>query len=153
MQSTREQIENILKPILTSLSLFLWDLEFKKDGPRWLLRVYIDREGSGVTLEDCEAVSKDLGTILDVEDIIPHTYTLEVSSPGLERSLTKPEHYRKSIGSLVKIKTFEPIDGQKVMKGILKRLEGDMVTLEGEHGEGIMIPLGAIAKASREFIP
>jgi ribosome maturation factor RimP len=152
MPSTAEQIENILKPILASLNLVLWDLEFKKDGPRWLLRIYIDREGSGITLEDCETVSRDLGTVLDVEDIVPHAYTLEVSSPGLDRSLTKPEHYQKSVGSLVKVKTFQPIKEKRVISGVLKGLEGDTVVLEGEHGDLFMIPLSNIAKASWEVV-
>jgi ribosome maturation factor RimP len=152
MPSTVEQIEHILKPILASLNLVLWDLEFKKEGPRWLLRIYIDREGSGITLEDCETVSRDLGAVLDVEDMIPHAYTLEVSSPGLDRSLTKPEHYRKSVGILVKVKTFQPIQEQRVISGILKGLEGDTIVLEGEHGHQYLVPLTNIAKASWEVV-
>ncbi|NTW64694.1 MAG: ribosome maturation factor RimP [Nitrospirae bacterium] len=87
MPDLQEQIQRLLDPILGSLGLTLWDLELRKQGPQWLLRIYIDREMDGVTLGDCEAVSRDLGTILDVEDVIPHSYTLEVSSPGLDRSL------------------------------------------------------------------
>jgi ribosome maturation factor RimP len=152
MPSTVEQIENILKPILASLNIVLWDLDFKRDGPRWLLRIYIDREDRGTTLEDCETVSRDLGTVLDVEDIIPHAYTLEVSSPGLDRSLTRPEHYEKSVGKLLKVKTFQPVQEQRIIRGILKGLEGDTVALEGEHGGLFMIPLANIAKASWEVV-
>ncbi len=109
-----DQIRNLLDPILDSLGLTLWDMEFQKHGPKWLLRIYIDREASGVTLNDCEAVSRDLGALLDVEDIIPHAYTLEVSSPGLDRTLSKPEHFIRFSGNTVKIKTFQPLNGQKV---------------------------------------
>jgi ribosome maturation factor RimP len=130
MSATTSQIERILDPILASLGLTLWDLEFKKDGPRWLLRVYIDRDGGGVTLNDCEAVSRDLGMALDVEDIITHAYTLEVSSPGLDRSLTKPEHYGKCVGSRIRIKTFEPVQGEKVFRGVLRECSGDAMVME-----------------------
>jgi ribosome maturation factor RimP len=118
-----EQIRQILDPILESLGLDLWDLEFQKQGPKWLLRVYIDREiGGGVTLHDCEAVSRDLGTALDVEDIIQHAYTLEVSSPGLDRALSKPEHFVRFSGSAIKVKTYQPIDREKVFRGKFRDL-------------------------------
>ncbi len=140
----------VLDPILGSQGLSLWDLEFKKEGSKWLLRVYIDREGGGVTLKDCEAVSRDLGAVLDVEDLIDHAYTLEVSSPGLDRSLTRPEHYAKCVGRPVKIKTYQPIEGQKVIVGVLKGIEGDIVSLELSTGSVVAVPREMIAKASLE---
>jgi len=151
MPDAVEQIRQILDPILESLGLDLWDLEFQKQGPKWLLRVYIDREiGGGVTLNDCEAVSRDLGTALDVEDIVPHAYTLEVSSPGLDRTLTKPEHFVRFAGSAIKVKTFQKIRDEKVFHGKLLGLEGETVKLELKTGEVLEIPLGDIAKASLE---
>jgi len=151
MPDAVEQIRQILDPILESLGLDLWDLEFQKQGPKWLLRVYIDREiGGGVTLNDCEAVSRDLGTALDVEDIIPHAYTLEVSSPGLDRTLTKPEHFVRFAGSVVKVKTFQKVRNEKVFHGKLLGLAGETVKLELKTGEVLEIPLGDIAKASLE---
>jgi ribosome maturation factor RimP len=152
MPDLQEQIQRLLDPILGSLGLTLWDLEFRKQGPQWLLRIYIDRETGGVTLGDCEAVSRDLGTVLDVEEIIPHSYTLEVSSPGLDRSLTRPEHYRRCRGSLVKIKTFQPINGGKIFKGKLAGLEDLVVILEQDSGETLRIPLDNISKASLEVV-
>lgn len=149
MSEAHAQIERILEPILQSLGLLLWELEFRKEGPRWILRVFIDRE-SGVSIDDCEQVSRDLGTALDVEDAINHAYTLEVSSPGLDRTLSKPEHYQRFIGSLVRIKTFQSIDGQKVFKGRLKGMEGDKVSLELEGGKTMAVPLADISKASLE---
>jgi ribosome maturation factor RimP len=152
MSDLQEQIQRLLEPILGSLGLTLWDLELRKQGPQWLLRVYIDREIGGVTLNDCEAVSRDLGTVLDVEEIVPHSYTLEVSSPGLDRSLTRPEHYLRCQGSLVKIKTFQPINGAKVFKGKLAGLEDLVVVLEQDSGETLRIPLDNISKASLEVV-
>jgi ribosome maturation factor RimP len=144
------QIRQLLDPILESLGLSLWDLEFQKQGPKWLLRVYIDREASGVTLTDCESVSRDLGAALDVEDIIPHAYTLEVSSPGLDRTLTKAEHYTRFKGSAVKVKTYQQINGQKVFHGKLLGMSDEVIRLELESGTVIEIPLNNVAKTSLE---
>ncbi len=145
-----EEIRRLLAPILGSLGLTLWDLEFRKEGPRWMLRVYIDHAERGVTVNDCEAVSRDLGAALDVEDVIPHAYILEVSSPGLDRELTKPEHFVRFAGSLVRIKTYQPIDGQKVFRGRLHGIEDARVKLELDKGGILAIPLRDIAKASLE---
>ncbi len=148
MADMADQIRNLLDPILESLGLSLWDMEFQKHGPKWLLRIYIDREASGVTLNDCEAVSRDLGAVLDVEDIIPHAYTLEVSSPGLDRTLSKPEHFIRFSGNTVKIKTFQPFNGQKVFVGKLLGVTGEAVQIELESGDVVEIPVGNVAKAS-----
>jgi len=152
MADISEQIQQLLAPILESLGLSLWDLEFQKQGPKWLLRVYIDREASGVTLNDCEVVSRDLSAALDVEDIIAHAYTLEVSSPGLDRTLTKPEHYVRFSGSAIKVKTYQQINGQKVFHGKLLGLDNGIVKVEIETGMTMEIPLHFIAKASLEVV-
>ncbi|HSB34375.1 MAG TPA: ribosome maturation factor RimP [Nitrospirota bacterium] len=148
MADAAEQIRGILEPILASRGLSLWDMEFQKHGPSWLLRIYIDREGTGVTLDDCETVSRDLGAALDVEDMIPHAYTLEVSSPGLDRRLSKPEHFARFTGSAVKVKTYQLLNGQKVFEGRLLGLSGDRVKVELQPGFVVEIPIGDIAKAS-----
>lgn len=149
MAEVVERVQEILGPILDSLGLFLWDIEFKREGPRWLLRIYIDRE-SGVTIEDCEAVSRDIGTALDVDDIITHSYTLEVSSPGLDRSLSRPEHFRRFVGSRIKVKTFQPVEGQKAFRAEIAGLNDGMLRLRLDSGAEIDIPLTNIAKASLE---
>ncbi len=152
MADNADQIRQLLDPILESLGLSLWDMEFQKHGPKWLLRIYIDREESGVTLNDCEAVSRDLGAVLDVEDIIPHAYTLEVSSPGLDRTLSKPEHFTRFSGSAIKVKTYQQIDGQKVFHGKLLGLAGESVRVELETDVIIEIPIRNVAKASLQII-
>jgi ribosome maturation factor RimP len=152
MSDAAEQIRQILAPILESTGLSLWDLEFQKQGPKWLLRVYIDRESGGVTLNDCEAVSRDLGTALDVEDIIPHAYTLEVSSPGLDRILSKPEHFIRFTGSAIKVKTYQPINGQKVFHGKLLGMGENAIRVELEKGIVLEIPLSNVTKASLEVV-
>ena len=145
-----DQIGQLLDPILASLGLTLWDLEFQRQGPQWLLRIYIDRE-SGVTLSDCESVSRDLSAALDVEDIITHAYSLEVSSPGLDRTLSKPEHFVRFAGSTVKIKVYQPIDGQKVFRGKLLGIS-DTGNVRVEVAEGSVMEFGmsTITKANLE---
>jgi|SRR5208283_3818017 len=150
MSDVVEQIQRLLDPILESMGLTLWEIEFHKQGHQWLLRIYIDRESGGVTLNDCEAVSRDLSVALDVEDFIHHAYTFEVSSPGLDRTLTKPEHFSRFTGSAIKVKTYEPINGQKVFRGKLLELIGDTVKVELETGIVAEIALNNIAKASLE---
>lgn len=151
MSETVERIERILEPIVASLGLVLWDVLYRREGPAWMLRVYIDRAGSGVSLDDCETVSRDLSAALDVEDFLQHAYTLEVSSPGLDRSLTKPFHFEWCIGKVVKIKTYQPIDGQKVFRGPLAGMGDGRITLATETGERTF-PLDAVASAALEVI-
>jgi ribosome maturation factor RimP len=150
MSAAEEQVRQILDPILESMGLTLWELEFQKQGPKWLLRIYIDRDPGGVTLGDCETVSRDLGAALDVEDIIPHAYTLEVSSPGLDRALTKPEHFVRFAGNTIKVKTYQPVNGQKVFRGKLLGMADAAVKIELEAGTVLEIPLNNITKASLE---
>jgi len=150
MSDAVEKIRQLLDPILESLGLNLWEIEFHKQGPKWLLRIYIDRESGSVTLNDCEAVSRDLSIALDVEDFIQHAYTLEVSSPGLDRMLTKSEHFIRFTGSTIRIKTYESIDGQKVFHGRLLGLTEETVKLELETGIVVEIVLNNITKASLE---
>jgi ribosome maturation factor RimP len=151
MSGIDERIRRLLDPILKSLGLDLWELEFQRQGPKWLLRVYIDREiGGGVTLHDCETVSRDLSAALDVEDFINHAYTLEVSSPGLDRELTKPEHFVRFTGRPVKIKTFQSIEKEKVFRGRLSGVIGTIVQITNAEGAVLNIPLANIAKASLE---
>lgn len=148
MHDMEKQVQLLLEPILRSLGLTLWNMEFRKQGPQWLLRIFIDRDPGGVTLNDCEAVSRDLGAVLDIEETVPHSYALEVSSPGLDRSLTMPEHYQKCLGRLVKIKTFQPIDKVKVFTGKLAGLEEGAAVLELDNGVLLRVPMDNISKAS-----
>jgi ribosome maturation factor RimP len=149
MSGGAEEIQKLLAPILEAMGLSLWDLDLQKQGPAWLLRIYIDRE-TGVTLNDCEAVSRDLSAILDVEDSIPHAFTLEVSSPGLDRTLSKPEHFVRFVGSMVRIKTYQPVNGEKVFRGALLGMSEGVVKVELAEEKALEIPLVNIAKASLE---
>lgn len=142
-------VRQAAEPILQAYGLELVEVEYQRESQGWVLRVFLDREG-GVTIDDCAQVSRELGTILDVREIIPNPYVLEVSSPGLTRPLKKPEDFQKYRNHLVKVKTFEPVEGRRNFKGTLLGLEGDLVRVDVD-GQGYGIPLKSIAKANLEI--
>jgi ribosome maturation factor RimP len=144
-----ENVENLLAPIIREEDLELVSLEFKASGKRWLLRVTIDKEG-GVTISDCETVNRALGRILEVEDVIEHPYTLEVSSPGLTRPLKTREDFLRAKGKSCKIVTLEAVEGKKEFSGQIVGIEADNVELRGKLGV-FTIPFCAIKKAHLEF--
>jgi len=121
-------VEDLVTPILEELQLELVDIEYVKEGKDWFLRVFIDSD-SGVDIEDCGKVSEKLSELLDQADPIPYNYFLEVSSPGAERPLKKEKDFEKAIGKQVYIKTYEPIDGEKIFEGELTSFDGEVVTI------------------------
>jgi len=144
-----KKVKKLVMPILGDEGLELVDVEFQREKQGWVLRVYIDKPG-GVTLDDCTDISYQLSAVLDVEDLIDTSYTLEVSSPGLTRPLKELNDYERYKGQLVKIKTYKPIDGKKVFRGKLIGLENEIVKIENEKGEH-EIPFKIIAKANLNF--
>ena len=128
------QTESIALPITEELGLKLWDVEFKKEGPDYILRLLIDKEG-GVGIDDCEALSRRLDPILDEKDYIDRSYLLEVSSAGLIRELKKEEHYRQFIGHNVSMKLFRPVDGSKSIYGKLISFDDEAFTVDVEDVE------------------
>jgi len=123
-------------------------VEFKSEGPRWILRVFIDRE-SGVGLEDCKQVSERLGVLLDVEDPIDSSYTLEVSTPGLDRPLWKQRDYERFEGRLARILTKERLEGRQRFHGRLAGIENESVLLD-DDGRQWRIPLSLIERGRLE---
>jgi len=142
-------VEKLVMPIIQNEGLELVDIEFQRESRGWVLRIYIDKVG-GVTLDDCTKVSQQLSVLLDVEDPIDSTYVLEVSSPGLTRTLKKEKDYEKYKGRLIQIKTFKPIEGKKVFKGKLLGLKNNMIILEMQ-GKFYEISLADVAKANLDF--
>ena len=124
-----EKTEVLLAPIAKANGVRIYDVEYVKEGQDMYLRAYIDKDG-GVTIEDCETVSRALSDQLDAEDFIDAAYILEVSSPGLGRKLTKDRHLENSIGDEVELKTFEAIDGCKDFEGGLKAFDKENITLD-----------------------
>jgi ribosome maturation factor RimP len=146
----REAINEIIERVTAREGLEL--VHWETVGPRnhFVLRIFIDRSG-GVTVGDCERVSNQVGTLFDVEDLIPNQYTLEVSSPGIERGLYKPADYERFTGSRVRLRTAAPINGQRNFKGKLLGISGDFVSLEADTAGRIDIPFEQIAKANIEY--
>lgn len=143
-----EEVRQVVEPILESQGMELVDLEYRRESQGWVLRLYIDREG-GISVNDCAEASGEVGAVLEVRDLLPNPYVLEISSPGLSRPLKKREHFEKYRNRLVKIRTFEPVEGRRNFKGTLLGLEGESVRLEVE-GEIYEIPFQNIAKANLE---
>lgn len=125
--------EKLLAPIAEKFQVEIYDIEYVKEGNDYYLRAYIDK-ADGVNIEDCEHVSRALSDALDEADFIPDAYVLEVSSPGLGRTLKKDKHFEKSIGQEVELKLFKPIDKCKEFAGILESFDADSITvnIDGE---------------------
>lgn len=126
--------EAILKPIADNNSVSVYDVEYVKEGSDYYLRCYIDKEG-GVTIDDCENVSRALSDALDKDDYIDDAYILEVSSPGLGRTLKKDKHLSYSIGEEVEVKTYKAMEGCKEFTGILKSYDADTITVTVPSGK------------------
>jgi ribosome maturation factor RimP len=152
----RDEIINrtrqIAEPILSREGFELVDVHYGSDAGRWVLRLTIDRPGSRIGIDDCQRASEAVETALDVEELIDHAYSLEVSSPGVNRPLTRPEHFERCIGSTVRIRTVEPLfDPPR------KNFLGELVSFQAEEAEvdvagagRFRIPFAKIAKANLE---
>ena len=147
--SVEERVREIAERITIDLGLELVHTEVIGPESRPVVRIYIDKPG-GVTHDDCSEMSLHVGTILDVEDFIHSAYTLEVSSPGLERGLYRPADYERFAGSRVKMKTQRPIAGQRNFRGRLLGLDGEDVIFEDLTSGRIRVPLDLVAKANLE---
>ena len=123
--------EQLILPILERMQFELVDVEYVKEGSMYYLRAYIDKEG-GITINDCEAVAREMNELLDREDFIPDSYTFEVSSPGLGRPLKKEKDFKRNLGEEVEIRTYRAIDRQKEFVGILKSYDENTVTITYE---------------------
>ncbi len=146
----RTEIKEIIEPLLEERGYELIEVEYVKEGPRRVLRLYIDHP-SGIGLDDCEKVSSFVSDILDERDPIEQSYFLEVSSPGANRPLRKASDYNRFKGREIVIKTFMPVNGQKKFKGTIKGLKDDHVLIEIEKDQEITLPLKNIASARLEI--
>ena len=126
--------EELLEPIVAEAGFELVDVEYVKEAGTWYLRAYIDKPG-GITVDDCEAVSRKFSDILDEKDYIEDSYIFEVSSPGLGRPLKKEKDFQRSLGEDVEIRTYRPIEGQKEFEGVLKAFDKNTVTIAYEEDE------------------
>lgn len=132
--NTVAQVTALVQPIVDELGLYLWDVRFEKEGADWYLKVLID-SNEGITLEDCEAVSRPLSKRLDETDPIEQSYFLEVSSPGTERELKKPDHFEVCIGDAVNVKLIRPLNGTREFHGVLAGYQDGTLTIQTETEE------------------
>jgi len=140
-----------VEPILDQKGMELVDIEYRRERGRWVLRLFIDKEG-GITLDDCSDVSGEVGAILDVRDIIPHSYNLEVSSPGLDRPLVRERDFLRHLGERVNIKTRSAIDGRRNFSALLEGFKEGKVIVRDDSGMVWEIPLLEIEKARLKSI-
>jgi len=134
-----QRTEKLILPIIEENHFELVDIEYVKEGSNWYLRAYIDKAG-GITVDDCEMVSRKLSDLLDREDFIQDSYILEVSSPGLGRALKKDKDFQRSIGEEVEIHLFKPLNKKKIYIGLLDAFDKESITIQTEEGEKLLIP-------------
>lgn len=140
------QLENLLRPVIEGLGYECWGIEFISQGKHSVLRVFIDKP-DGILVEDCETVSRQVSGVLDVEDPIPNEYTLEVSSPGMDRPLFRLDQYERFAGHLVQLRLRMPFEGRRKYQGILKGIEGDEVIVVVDEHE-FLFPIDSIERAN-----
>ena len=151
-----EHIRAIAERVAAARGLEIWDIQSRREAVGHVVRVFIDRPGpaatpeESVSIEDCEQVNREMSTILDVEDPLPFSYTLEVSSPGLDRPLREPADYARFAGRLAKIVVREAVDNQKAFEGHLRGVDGDDVLLEAPNGRVHRLPYRVITRGRLE---
>jgi len=152
MSTLPEHVEKQIEKIVSSEGLELVHIDYHRQGRGFLLRVDIDKEG-GVTLEDCEGISRQVSAFLDVEDVVPSEYELQVSSPGLDRKLYRQSDYEKFVGRLVRVKTSKPVRGLHVIVGRLKEYDGQNIVVSDpavKKDPDYRIPLDVVKEARLE---
>lgn len=142
---SKEGLIKLLEPVVEQLGFELADIEVRLGGQDGLLRLYIDKDG-GIDVEDCQSVSRQVSAILDVEDPLPGNYTLEVSSPGLDRTLTKPAHFQRFMGEDIRVKLRFPLEGRRNFRGALKSANDENIEVEVD-GESHSLSLATIESA------
>lgn len=140
---TEQEVITLLNPIIEEKGIYLWDIEFKKEGPSYVLRIFLDKDG-GIGISDCEEVSRTLSDVLDAADPIPQEYMLEVSSAGLDRAIKYDFHFEKCMGKNVDVKLFAAMDGTKEFTAKLTGYDEENVKLETD-GREMSLPKNKIS--------
>lgn len=150
MSNSITLISDLIRPTVSALGVELWGVEHIVQGRFSVLRVYIDKGGDGITIEDCEKVSRQISGIFDVEDPIAGEYTLEVSSPGMDRPLFELAQFARYVGSVVAVRLRAPLEGRRKFKGVIQKVEADAVCLLVDEKEYVL-PAATIDKANLVF--
>ena len=144
----KKRVAAVALPVLEELGLELVEVQYRREQSGWVLRLIIDKQG-GVSLEDCAAASREISQLLDIEDFIEQAYSLEVSSPGLDRPLKSLADFQRFTGRKARVKTFEPVGGEHVLTGRIQRTDGETIVLEIGRRE-VEIPFAQVSKARLE---
>ena len=145
-----ERVRELLFPVVLEAECYLWDVEYVKEGAEMILRIIID-SNEGITLDDCERVTRAIDPVLDEADPIESSYRLEVTSPGVERPLTRNDHFEACLGEEVEVKLFAPVNGTKTLRGILAENDERSFTLTLPDGQSVPLQKSAAAKVSTVF--
>ena len=145
-----QRVETLATPIVAEEGIELWGVDFRPEGGRWILRLALDREG-GVTLDDLTQVHRQLGDVLDAHDLVPWRYTLEVSSPGIRRTLVRPSHYQRYCGKRIRVQIQQEQQGKRTFIGILQAVEPNHIVLIDELVGEVRLAWGDIRKATTEY--
>ncbi len=146
MSAKLKQLEDILRPVVEGLGYEYWGIEFRSQGHHSKLRVFIEDEENGISIDDCEKVSRQISGVMDVEDPIQTEYTLEVSSPGMDRPLFRLEQYEAFAGQQVQIRLRMAFEGRRKFNGVIKGVEGDDVVVVVDDHE-YLLPFDSIERA------
>jgi ribosome maturation factor RimP len=149
MEDIKNRVVGIIEPVINSLGIELVDIELNKMRRKAMLRVYIDKEG-GITIADCERVSREIEGVLDVEDPIPYSYVLEVSSPGLDRPLKAPKDFKRFAGNMVRVVINDPMEKQTFLVGKLEAADENEIVLVLPKDKKVTIPYENISRAKLE---
>jgi len=145
------RVWELSEPVASAAGLELIDVQYRPEGGRLILRVLIDRPEGGVTLDELARVSRELGDVLDAHDAVSGRYHLECSSPGVNRPLVRPEHFRRAVGERVHVRIHEPIAGRRQFHGVLEAATDDAVTVHDPDAGVVSLALGSIERASVQF--
>lgn len=146
-----QRVWELAEPLALALGLELVDVQHRPEAGRMILRVLADRPAGGVTLDELARLSRELGDVLDGHDVVPGRYTLECSSPGLNRPLLREPHFRRAVGQRVRVRAREPIAGRRQFHGVLEAVAPEGVTLRDPDAGVVFVAFGAIERANTEY--
>lgn len=145
-ESVKREVSRLIEPILADMGFELVYVEYLSEHGRWVLRIYVDEEG-GITLEDCARVSREIGNVIDVKEIVPHEYVLEVSSPGLNRPLVREKDFNQAVGKKVKLQMINAVDERRNFTGYLKAFKDGTLHIQ-LNDKLVLLPRRDVKKAN-----
>ena len=146
-----QRVWELAEPVVVTAGLELVDVRYRPEGGRTVLRLLIDRPEGGITIDELARVSRELGHVLDAHDAIPGRYHLECSSPGVNRPLIRPDHYRRAVGERIYVRTRNAIGGRRQFRGTLTAVSDDAISVDDPDAGAVSLPFGDVERANVEF--